>query len=165
MDSWSHRIDSCRRNQAVVRSGRGCSGTRRGGGRGREGTVAPHGAFPAMQSLKGEPRHYAMAVVHGPLPHHPFDSSFPHCFSFPSSNFLIAFSLSLPSCPTSSCFSYFIGEKASPPYIPTPTAYGTLRFGADPMTHDSTCDNPMHHRRVPCYRPLLVPITLPVNPT
>lgn len=27
-----------------------------------------------MQSLKGEPRHYAVAVVHGPLPYHPFDS-------------------------------------------------------------------------------------------
>ena len=67
---------------------------------GREGTVVPHGAFPAMQSLKGEPRHYAMAVVHGPLPHHPFDSSFLHCFSFPPSNFLIVFSLYLSSCPT-----------------------------------------------------------------
>lgn len=42
-----------------------------------ETAVAPHGAFPAMQSLKGEPRHYAVAVVHGPLPHHPFDSSNP----------------------------------------------------------------------------------------
>lgn len=65
------------------RSGRGCSGIRgarlkeKGGRGGSEKNVAPHGAFPAMQSLKGEPRHYAVAVVHGPLPHHPFDSPFP----------------------------------------------------------------------------------------
>lgn len=51
-----------------------------------EEAVAPRRAFPAMQSLKGEPRHYAVAAVHGPLPHHPFDSS----------SFLVAFLFLLP---------------------------------------------------------------------
>lgn len=80
-----------------------------------------------MQSLKGEPRHYAVAVVHGPLPHHPFDSSFPRCFSFPfpSLSFSLTFARSLTRPPSAlaarrSCFSYFIGEKASPHRIPYP---------------------------------------------
>lgn len=108
------------------------------GRKGRAGARGGRGAFPAMQSLKGEPRHYAVAAVHGPLPHHPFDSSsLPRRFSFPSSYTLfiaLSFTLSLllSSAPCRSarraafCFSYFMGEKASPPYIPTPTAYGTL---------------------------------------
>jgi len=49
-----------------------------------------------MQSLKGEPRHYAVAAVHGPLPYHPFDSSSsPVCFSLPPSALLIARPLSV----------------------------------------------------------------------
>jgi len=154
-----HRIDSCRRNQAVALAAPG----EEGGGEGRErereresreqkgvgvpgggtsggndargvGGRAPRGAFPAMQSLKGEPRHYAVAAVHGPLPYHPFDSSSSLVASlFLLPLLLIAQPLSLsPSllrpgrAAGRSRFSYFIGEKASPPYIPTPTAYGAL---------------------------------------
>lgn len=108
-------------------------GSMRGGrvARGREETAAPRGAFPAMQSLKGEPRHYAVAAVHGPLPHHPSIPPLPSLLFFSSFNSPYRFPvrpLSLFSAlpDQRSCFSYFIGEKASPPYIPTPMAYGTL---------------------------------------
>lgn len=63
-------------------------GSMRGGraARGREETAAPRGAFPAMQSLKGEPRHYAVAAVHGPLPHHPSIPPLPSLLFFSSFN-------------------------------------------------------------------------------
>lgn len=44
-----------------------------GEGEGYEGEDlrVDQGAFPAMQSLKGEPRHYVLPVVHGSLPLNP----------------------------------------------------------------------------------------------
>lgn len=141
------------------------------GGKGRgEKTVAPHGAFPAMQSLKGEPRHYAVAVVHGPLPHHPFDfPPFPVAFFFLLSRSLsypLAFSLSLflsflrPTSGARFCLSYFIREKASPPYIPTPTAYGTLSIRS--RSNDTWLNVRQPHASLAgaAYRPLLTLLNL-----
>ena len=103
---WKHRIDS----QEGYQGGGGAKGT---SGSARPARPLSHththtlflSFLPprrrsrfscAMQSLKGEPRHYAVAVVHGPLPH-PLDLS---SLSFFSASNVICFLVSFSSYST-----------------------------------------------------------------
>lgn len=113
------------------------------------GEAASHEAFPAMQSLKGEPRHYVVAVVHGPLPHLPFP-----CYSPPNSSsplvprqaslFLLFSLIARPLVHDSTPGGRGRGRKEKAPYLPR---FSPIPSG--PMTHDSICDNPMRQPRSP----------------
>lgn len=112
------------------------------------GEAASHEAFPAMQSLKGEPRHYVVAVVHGPLPHLPFP-----CYSPPI----------LPLVPSQASL-FLLFSLIARPLVHDSTPPGGERGGrkekapclprfspipSGPMTHDSIRDNLMRQPRSP----------------
>lgn len=111
------------------------------------GEAASHEAFPAMQSLKGEPRHYvggggSRAIAPPPLSVPPNSSLSP--LGLDKLLFFFSFLADRERPLVHDSTPGRGGGKEKAPCLPR---FSPIPSG--PMTHDSICDNPMRQPRSP----------------
>lgn len=136
LEPWYRFLQEKPSGRSLARSGRGCSGRGKGRAHGVEKTAAPVRSFSCDAIFERRAASLRRGGGSRTIAPPPLRFLLPSLLFFSSLHFSLSLALSrslflpLPPCPTRSCFSYSIGEKASPPYIyiyvRTPTAYGTL---------------------------------------